>query len=202
MPLSEAQPSAISQVYAHSLYDLAHRAGGREAVEGALAELEDVLEIARSNPRFGEFLASRAISAKERKASIERIFKGRASDLVVRFLQVLNNKTRLASLPSIAAAYDGIVQEKFGRVEVDVITSEPLPTEELSRVRDRLAASLGKDVIVHPYVEEQMLGGVKFRIGDQLIDASLAAQLRQMRDQIQTKGIASLRAKINRAFEG
>lgn len=202
MPLSEAQPSAISQVYAHSLYDLATKGGGRDAVESTLAELEDVLEIARTNPSFGEFLSSRAISAKEREASIDKIFKGRASDLVVRFLKVLNSKQRLGGLPSIVAAFDQIVQEKFGRVEVDVITAEPLPADELNRVRDRLAKSMGKDVVVHPYVEEGMLGGVKFRIGDQLIDASLSAQLRQMKDQIQNQGIAALRARMNRAIEG
>ena len=38
--------------------------------------------------------------------------------------------------------------------------------------------------IVHPYTDNTMIGGVKFRIGDQLIDASLATQLRQFRDRL------------------
>lgn len=202
MPLAEAKPSALANVYAQSLYDLATKAGGRGGVEGVLAELEDVLELARTNPAFGEFLASRAMGAKERGRSLERIFKGRCSDLLLRFLLVLNAKDRLGSIASVAAALDGIVQREFGRVEVDVITAEPLPQEELSRVREQLGRVMKKDVVVHPYVEEGMLGGVKFRIGDQLIDASLASQLRQLRDQVQTQGLAAMRARMGRIIEG
>jgi len=48
-------------------------------------------------------------------------------------------------------------------------------------------------VVVYPYTEAAMIGGVKFRIGDQLIDASIATRLRQMRDRIDSDGAATIR---------
>src|SRR5690349_5577658 len=88
-----------------------------------------------------------ARSLYERAESLTRILTGRASDLTVRFLQILNQKGRLSHLPSIAAAYDQIVQEKFGRVEVDVYTAAPISPDELRLIRERLQAAIGKEPI-------------------------------------------------------
>ncbi len=201
MPLSEAQPDALANIYAKSLFELAEAKGGRATIEACLAELEDILELARANPKFGELLSSRALPAAARASSLDRIFKGRVSDLTLKFLQVLNDKDRLAYLPPIAAAFDAITQAKFGRVEVDVFTVDPLPADQVARLRDQLAAKLAKDIVLHPYVDANMIGGVKFRIGDQLIDGSIETKLRAMRDQLNVQGLANLRGKIDRILD-
>ncbi len=196
MPLLENPTDAIARVYAHSLLELADETGGRTGVETAQAELEDLLEIARADAKFGEFLSSRVVPAEQRAKSLETILKGRVSDLTFRFLMVLNGKGRLAHLPSISAAFDALVQEKFGRVEVDVFTAEPLAADELKMMREKLGAAIKKEVILYPYTDAAMIGGVKFRIGDQLVDASLATRLRQLRDQMERDGTSALRGRI------
>ena len=42
-----------------------------------------------------------------------------------------------------------------------------------------------------------MLGGIKLRMGDQLIDASVQADLRKMRDSLIHKGSANMRERSN-----
>lgn len=194
MPLTDTKPDAVAAVYARSLYELAEQRGGAAAVESALAQLEDVLELARHDARFSEFLASRVLSAEARDRSLRAIFDGRVDELVLRFLLVLNDKNRLGHLPAIAAAYDAMVQERLGRVEADVYTASAIDTAQLGAIRDRLAAKLGKDVIVHPYTDPAMIGGIRLRIGDQLIDASVATRLRRMRDQLANQGLARIKA--------
>lgn len=202
MPLIESQIDALSEIYARSLFELAEAKGGRGMIEGCLGELEDILELARGNPRFGEFLASRVLPVKDRAESLTNIFAGKASDLTVRFLQVLNQKGRLSHLPSIAAAYDQLVQEKFGRVEVDVYTASPISTDELKLIRERLQSALGKEPIVHPYTDESMIGGIRLQIGDKLIDGSLSTRLRKLRDQLATGGAAEIRARAEQIIDG
>lgn len=202
MPLTDSHPNALAQIYAQSLYELADAAGGRSTVEECLSELEDILELSRENPKFSEFLSSRTLAVSDREASIGRIFKGRISDLTLRFMLTLNKKGRLTILPAITAAFDRIVQTKFGRVEIDVFTAQPLDAGPLTDLQGKLSRKMGKDVILHPYTEPSMIGGVKFRIGDELIDASIRTRLRAMKDQINKKGGAALRARIERTLEG
>lgn len=201
MPLIESPPDALANIYARSILELAEADGGRERMESVMGQLEDILDLARADRRFGEFLASQVLSTAERRKSLRKIFTDRCDDLVMRFLLVLNEKGRLGHLPAIVAAYDAMVQERFGRIEVDVFTAAPLDVAEIDKVKERLGTILEKDIVVHPYTDESMLGGVKFRIGDQLIDASLASRLRRMRDQIQHKGGAKLRANAQRILD-
>lgn len=198
MPLTETQPDALAITYATSLFDLAMAQGGQARAEGILGQLEDILEIARTDARFGEFVSSRVVAAKRRAASIEKIFKGRADDLVVKFLQVLNDKDRLGQLPAIVAAYDSVCQTRFGRVEVDVFTAEPLTPDAIASLRQRLGQTLGREVVLHPYVDAHMIGGVKFRLGDQFIDASIATSLRRLREQLHGDGAAKLRTRFGK----
>lgn len=201
MPLSQARPDAVAQVYAKSLLELAEAEGGRDLLESCLGQLEDVLELAREDPRFSEFLSSRILPVASREASLRKIFEGKIHGLTLRFMLLLNEKGRLAHLPAIVAALDALVQDLFGRVEVDVYTAQPIDTDELDRIRERLAEILKKDVIVHPYTDASMIGGVKFRIGDQLVDGSLANRLRRFRDQLGSRGLAKIRARANELMD-
>jgi F-type H+-transporting ATPase subunit delta len=178
MPLIDAEPDALAHIYARSLYELADQQGGHAAIESVLGELEDVLELARQDAKFSEFLSSRVLPVAHRAASIDRILKGRASDLLIRFLQILNQKDRLAHLPAIVGALDEMVQHKFGRVEVDLFTAGPISPDELRGIRDTLRTKLGREPVVHPYVDQSMLGGIRLQIGDRLIDGSFSTQLR------------------------
>lgn len=202
MPLVETAPDAVARTYARSLYELAESQGGRAKVEEVLSELEEILNMARADAKFGELLTSRSLNSEARGQALGRIFRGRITDLTCNFLLVLNDKGRVGSFSGVVAAFDSIVQHKFGRVEVDVFTADPLDADSLATLRARLQQSLGKEIVLHPYVEKSMIGGVKLRIGDQLIDGSLATQLRKMKDALDTDGSAALRARISDIIQG
>ncbi len=195
MPLIEAQPTALAKVYAKSIFELAQSQDGQQNAEEILGELEDIIEIARNDRSFNELLASRLIDSEKRDASIERMFSGKVSPLTLNFLRQLNRKDRLANLSQIAVAMDELVQNQFGRIEVDVFTASPISASELESVRKRLSDSLGKEVIMHPYTDSSMLGGIKLRMGDQLIDGSIQAELRKLRETLLTKGSGEIRGR-------
>lgn len=201
MPLLNTQPDALARLYAASLFELAQADGGQSRVEETLNELEEILELTRTNFAFGEFLGSRILPVDARARSLETIFKGKINDLTLRFLLVVNQKERLAHLPAIAAAFDEMIQHAFGRVEVDVYTAEPAGEEDLSSIRARLHSLLGKQPVLHAYTDPDMIGGVKLQIGDQLIDASIAASLRRMRDRLAHQGADELRAAADRIMD-
>ncbi len=201
MPLIESQPDAVATVYAQSLFDLAFAKGGQAAVEQTLAELEGLMELARSDRRFNEFLASRIIGVEKRSDSIGRMLLGKISENTVRFIQVLNDKGRLHAFPAVVAAFDSIAQHGFGRVEVDVYTATALSDSDKAELASQLQAKLGKPPVLHTYTDASMLGGIRIQIGDRLIDASLGTRLAQLRERISDHGLPTLRAAADRIFK-
>ncbi len=192
---------AIAQVYAKSLYELANDAGGRDKIVELAQELEQICELARDDRTFREFLASPIINTKARGESVRRIFDGRITDLALRFLLVLNDKARLRRLESISAAFDQLVHEAFGRVEVDIYTPGPLGREQIETIKQRIQVALNKEPVVYSYTDDQMIGGVKLRIGDQLIDGSVANRLRRLRHKLLTTGGSAVRQRLSEIIE-
>jgi F-type H+-transporting ATPase subunit delta len=191
---------AISSVYARSLYELAQPAGEDKIVEVG-RELEAVCEIVRSEPAFRELLNSPVVDARRRAESLRRIFDDRVTDLTLRFLLVLNAKGRLGHIESVTEAYDMIVQESYGRVEVDVFTPTRLDDAERATLSSRIQEALGKEPVLYSYTDPSMIGGVRLRIGDQLIDGSVATKLKRLKHGLLQSGGDS-RNQLDTFFEG
>ena len=195
------QIDALASVYARSLYELAEAAGGADKIMEVNDEVEQIIDLTRSDARFNEFLASPIIDPAKRADALRRMFDGQVTDLILRFLLVLNNKGRLGHIAKIAAAYDQMVQERFGRVEVDVFTAAPLDDAQRTAIHYRVKEALGKEPVLHAYTDATMLGGVKLRIGDQLIDGSVAGQLRRMQESLMHSAGDKLAARFNQIIQ-
>lgn len=194
------QYDEIAAVYARSLYELADDAGGLAKVGEIYDELIAIVEMTRGDKNLHEFLSSPIIGVGRRQQSLHAIFDDRISDMLLRFLLVANDKGRLGHLEQIAGAYDALVQEAHGRVEVDLITAstEDVPRELIEAVKDRVQSVLGKEPVLHHYSDPAMIGGIKLRIGDQLVDGSVATRLRRMKEEILGEGSTDLRAETSR----
>ena len=187
---------AVARVYAQSLLELAEAAGGDEKIVETSAELIAIMEIIRSDEATAEFLRSPIVEQEKRAIAIRRIFEGRVSDLILRFILVLNGKGRLGEFGAMAAAYDELVNTRLGRVEVDVYTVEGrLEADQLAVLGEKVKSRFGQDPVFHQYADRCLIGGLVLRVGDQLIDGSVRGQLRRMREELLAGGSAEIRAR-------
>lgn len=194
------QTDDISRVYADALVGIVQAEGGNDRLREIAEEFEALVEFTRADKRFHEFLASPILDVEARGAALGRIMSGNFSELLVRFVLVLNRKGRLAHLASIADAYDAALQVAFGKIEVDVFTIDgQAPDAQMQTVlRDRIQAAVGREPVFHFYADKHMLGGVKLRLGDQLIDGSVATRLRLLRQKLVEQGGSQVRSNIDR----
>jgi F-type H+-transporting ATPase subunit delta len=180
MPVSMKQSGAAVQ-YARALLELANE---KEQAEAVGAELHEIGEIVAGNKTLKAFLSDPGISAGDRTALLNKVFKGRVSQLVMNTMGVLNSKGRLGLLHSITEAYEELLDEQLGKIEVDVTVASRLDSAALEQVRQRIGQALKKDAIVHQYVDEKIIGGMVLRVDDKLIDASVKSQLEAMRHKL------------------
>ena len=187
----------IAIVYAQSLLEVCDKMGGNAIAEACSSELRDLAEIIRADKKFAEFLKTPIVGSDQRKATLEKIVKGRVSDLVFRFIMVLANHGRASRIADVSDAFDSLMQERLGRIEVDMYTVDGKASDEvIATVKARVKEAFAKDAVLHQYSDASMIGGVKLRIGDQLIDGSVATQLRNMREVVSNRGTVKIRSRV------
>ena len=179
MQTTHHTPTVLS--FATSLLELAEEQNISQPVGDELNQIGEVLE---QNPTFVLYLADPSISQDSRAKVLREIFGGKISPLLWNFIGVLNLKNRLPLLGRIIAAYDDLMDEKHGKIEVDVTTAHKLSPDELANVKQRVSTALKKDAVIHQYVDESIIGGMLLRVQDHLIDASVKSQLQKIRQNL------------------
>ena len=174
-----ASPTAVT--YAQSVLELANEQKQAEPIGQELAGLKQILD---ETPQIREVFTNPAISAEEREQLLQRAFKNNISPLLFNTLGVLNQHDRLGLISQIAQAYDDLLELQLGKVEVDLTVAQKLEPQQLEEARTRISAALGRDAVVHQYVDDSIIGGMILRVGDKLIDSSVRYQLAAMKKQL------------------
>ena len=94
----DEQEVAVADVYAAALLELAEKQGEGDAV---LEELEAVSSLLEQHPEFAGYLSSPMVDVEARRRAIDKTFEGRANDLLVNTLQVMNRRDRLDLLEAL-----------------------------------------------------------------------------------------------------
>ncbi|MCL4838220.1 MAG: ATP synthase F1 subunit delta [Thermoanaerobaculia bacterium] len=177
MPGDDRQ-DAIARVYAEALFRLSEARGESEQLLGELAEL---VRFSREHPGIAEPLLSPLADPAKRRASIDRIFRGRASDLFVDTLQVLNARGRLALFAAVAEAFRKLFQRSRQVLDVHVETAVPLSAEQRAALAELTLALTGSRANLLESVEPRLLGGLVVRARDRKFDTSLRSKLDRLR---------------------
>ncbi len=164
----------IARLYARAMLQVAEEQGGAESLG---EELESLVALRQSDPDLGRFLSSPVLDRDRRGESLDRMLRGRASDLLVDSLQVINKKGRLALLDQMLEVYQEALRGLRGQVEVKVTTAVPLTEQQRADIVERTSAYTGKDAFLKEIVDADLLGGLVVQIGDQKVDMSVRRDL-------------------------
>jgi F-type H+-transporting ATPase subunit delta len=186
----------IAEVYARALVGAAQEAG---TLDAALDEFDAVVrDVLDAHPRFEQLMASAMLSAEEKSAAIDRVFGGRASELMINFLKVVARHGRLDCLRAIHRAAGRLRDELRNRVQVEVSTAAPLDAASRRRLLETLREKLGREPLVNQRVDPTLIGGAVIRLGDTVFDGSVANQLEILRQQMRSRSENEIQSRRNR----
>ena len=186
----------LAAVYAKALLGATERAGNTEAV---LEELEALLsEVFQQLPKLESTLTSPRVGQAEKLRLLELAIGSRVSRSLLDFLKVLARRGRLDCLRAISRAARQQLNEIRGRVEVTLVTAEPLGEDSKRQAAERLQTALGQQIDLSTSVDPDLIGGAIVRVGDTIFDGSVINRLEQMRRTAHTNSAQKMRDELDR----
>lgn len=174
---------ALARVYAQALWNLAEKEQGAqtEVSQELRSIVSDVLD---REPALERFFSLGSIDDDHRQRFLDRVFRGRVSDLTYQFLVTLARRGRLGLLRAVSISLERIAKERAGKVEVLVKSARPLSAEQRTNLVNALIKSQGINPDPRFEVDQALLGGLWVRIGDRVFDRSVRTNLLQLKDNI------------------
>ena len=167
----------VARVYGTALYEAAEEEGRIEAVREDLGEFVQALD---ASAELRQFLAAEEISDLQKTEVLMEITEG-GDELVRNLLRVMVDKNRENEVPATYRAFVELVEEAEGIVHVEVVSAVPLTAPLQKALRGKVEAALNKKVELTMIVDEEIIGGLRLRIGDQVADATVRHRLERLR---------------------
>jgi F-type H+-transporting ATPase subunit delta len=173
----------LASRYAKSLIDLAIERGKLEEV---FADIQWLQAVCKSNRDFVNLLRSPVINADTKKKIMTAITTGKLSALTAAFNGLLITKGREGNLPEIITAFTDQYKQYKNIHIVKLTTAVPLSDAVRNAIVSQVKKSGGiENIELEEKVNEDILGGFVLRIGDKLIDGSIAYDLRVIAKQFE-----------------
>lgn len=159
----------------------AERAHELDGVEDEIFRFGRILD---ANPQLALVLDDPATTAHARVAIVHRLLDGKAHTLTVDLLgglaQDLGGRTfahGVAELVEQAA-------QRRDKIVAIATAAAPLSDAEFQRLQSALTGIYAQQVVVHVIVDPAIGGGLRVRVGDEVIDGSISGRLATIRAKL------------------
>ncbi len=174
--------SAVARRYAKALFELCQPAD-MDSTRAALVAFGEVwvksveLRGAMLNPALPLAERERAIS------SIAEQFRAGDSHLRNLLVTLLRNH-RLSVIEEVSKAFSALVDQYKRMLSLEITSAFPLAENERTALHSALTRELGSQATVEWRVSSDLLGGLRIKAGDKLLDGSVRGALDRARTEL------------------
>jgi F-type H+-transporting ATPase subunit delta len=184
---------SVGHVYAQAVVNLAIQ---QNVLAEVTQDVQSLRELFQTNQPFAQFLNAVTIADDQKIASLKKMFEGRLHPLTLQTLNSMARRERLIFMPGFLMAFDAILEKLAGRIDVQLVSAQPMDAAAIERIRAAVARSLSQEPVLKVSVDPKLVGGIRLRVGDTLFDGSVETQLENLERQMRQHGAARLHERF------
>ncbi len=167
--------------YAAALYNVAVQQGDVREVAKRLTYIRDVL---KAIPVFGQLLLTHRVSAADKLSILNKVLGKSISELEIDLIAHLLEDGHFMLFNAVVKRFEYLVETDSNMVQVQLTTAQKISEAEIQSFSEKIEAQLNKSVSMHKVLDPSLIGGVKLRVGNTLIDSSISGRLQKLRDTL------------------
>ena len=163
--------------YAGAVFAVAEGSGQLSDVS---QHLNTLLTAYKTSPDLRLLLQSRRIPLENKSKILKVVLEDVLSEFGFELLVQLLNDGQIQLLEEIIKRVLFLIDNKSGAMKVTITTSSLLNENELDELVTGIEKKLEKKIEMESVVDTKIIAGVKFRIGNTIIDGSIATRLQKL----------------------
>jgi F-type H+-transporting ATPase subunit delta len=172
---------ALEELAVDAALITAQDASALDSVEDELFRFDRILA---AEPTLRAALTDRNLPADRKQQLLHRLLDGKVNDVTFRLLERAVLEPRGRTIESAIRELSHLAAQRRERVIAHVTSAVPLSDDEERDLAAALARSFEHEIQLQLVVDPALIGGLTVRVGDELIDASVARQLDEARRKL------------------
>ena len=149
-----------------------------EQLENTEDELFRFARLVEANPSLRNALSDRSVNLAHRQELVGSLLAGKASDATI----TLAKRAVAARERTFGQTIEGhvtLAAAQRNRIVATVRVAKPLTEEQRARLQQTLRSQVGREVAIQEVIDEQVLGGVRVELGDEVVEGTVAGRLHE-----------------------
>ena len=172
----------VTKTYADALFELAVE---EDKVDLLYDEVCDLIGILDENPELSQVMSHPGVDKNEKIDAIKNIFTGRVSGELCGLINQIVVNNRYEEIDGILAKFVEEVKEYRKIGVAHVVTPAALSDTQKDNIRRKLLETSGYEEMEMNYeIDPSLIGGIRIRIGDRIVDSSISTKLEDLARQL------------------
>ncbi|HWC35040.1 MAG TPA: F0F1 ATP synthase subunit delta [Mycobacteriales bacterium] len=169
---------ALEEIAVDAALITAQTAGELDAVEDELFRFGRIIE---GEPELRDALTNRSLPASTKQDLLHRLLDGKVNGVTFTLIERVVVEPRGRTVERALQDLSSLAAQRRDRLVAHVTSATALSEAEQSDLTAALSRTFGHDLRLQVVVDASLIGGLTVRVGDELIDASVARQLAEAR---------------------
>lgn len=167
--------------YAKSLIELALE---QKQLEAVCSDMQYIQALCKASSNFANMLRSPIIKADKKQAIVDAVIHNNANTLTQAFIKLIIKKNREYFLPEIATAF----VEQYNKLKnihtVKITTAVAISDNTKQYIQQKIQQETAlQNIQIEEIIEEELIGGFMLEFNNNLLDASILRDLRDVKKQ-------------------
>ena len=170
--------NSLATPYAEALLQITEA----RSESGTVADqCKQLLDVWNGSSDLRDAMVSPVLEPDAKKKALQAIVGDQVTPSLLNLLKVLADRQRLLAFDAVMLRYLELYREQQGITLAEVRSAQPLSEDQQAALSKKVQAMAGTDKVdIDLSVDPNLIGGFVVSLGSQVIDASLAGQVRRL----------------------
>ena len=171
----------MAKKYARVLYNVAFQKGNVKEVGNRINYIVNVI---KAVPEFNQLLQTRQVSTENKTTILKNVLQENISTLELELIAEILEHSNILILSDIAKHFEYLVETDSSIVNVTITSAAKLSSDVIEYIRSNIESQLNKKVDVYTEMDGRLIGGIKLRVGNTVIDNSISRRLNMLKNTL------------------
>ena len=171
----------IIKKYTQALYKVAVQEDDINQISARLHILSSIL---KSVPKLNQLLITRRVGVQDKITILTNILGNKISYIEMDLMVLLMENGHVMLLGEIIKRFDYLLDKDSEVIKVLITSSSKISDGEVQRISTNIENNIQKKVNITTETDASIIGGLKLRVGNTLIDGSIYSRLQKIRETL------------------
>ena len=143
-----------------------------------------VIELLKKDAQFRAFMQSKRFTIEQKTEVIKFGLQDVCNPLIQELLIIEIDQNPTILMRNLSYFFDAMVKDELNIVPVEAHVADELSVDELAYLQKTLEETIGKDTELDLKIDPNLLGGIKLRIENTFLDASIKNKMDNLRREL------------------